>query len=172
MRRIGLLMDHPSPHMVGLVNALADRADCAAQVVYFRPRAPERRWGDPAGRLPYQFAGTTKNPMTFLNVPAVLRAMARIRADVWVVNTCYTAPETWAATAWLNAAGLSWVYMNEPLRHRRWVGTLKQAVGLIGMGREAVARYAALVGTAKPSISVPYYLDLDEFLSLPVPMAP
>jgi glycosyltransferase involved in cell wall biosynthesis/peptidoglycan/xylan/chitin deacetylase (PgdA/CDA1 family) len=179
--RVALLMDHPSPHMVGFLDALASRGDCAAQVVYFRPGAPERSWGDPIGSLPYRFAAATKNTIASLNVPAVLRAMAGVRADVWVVNTRYTAPETWAAVAFLNAAGLPWVYMNEPLRPRGGMETIKfallrlmlrQAAGVIGMGREAKARYAKLAGADKPSASVPYYINLDEFFNLPIPMAP
>ena len=179
--RIALLIDHPSPHMVGLLDALANHTDCAAQVVYFRPGAPERRWGDPAGSLPYCFAAARKDSVALLNVPAVLRAMAGVRADLWVVNTCYTAPETWAGVTWLNARGLPWVYMNEPPRPRGQVGVIKlallrlmltQAAGVIGMGRKAAAWYAKLVGAAIPSASVSYYLDLDEFLNLPIPLAP
>ncbi len=179
--RVALLVDHPSPHMVGLVDALADRTDCAVQVVYFRPGGPARRWGDPAGNLPYRFAAATKASIALLNVPAVLRAMAGARADIWVVNTIYTSPETWAGVAWLNAAGLPWVYMSEPLRPRRWVEAIKHALlrlllghaaGVIGMGREAEASLAKLVRAAKPSVSIPYYLDLDEFLNLPIPAAP
>jgi glycosyltransferase involved in cell wall biosynthesis/peptidoglycan/xylan/chitin deacetylase (PgdA/CDA1 family) len=174
-------MDHPSPHMAAFLNALTPRTDCAVQVVYFRPQSPDRRWGAPVGNLPYRFAATNKNSIAWMNVSAVLRAMAGVRADVWVVNARYSAPETWAAVAWLNAAGLPWVYMNEPLRPRGRVGAIKQALlrlmlrqaaGVIGMGREAEARFAKLVGANKPSASVPYYLDLDEFLKLPIPVAP
>ena len=137
MLRIGLLIDHPSPHMVGLLDALAQHNDCSAQAVYLRPGAPERSWGDPAGRLPYRFAATRKDSARLLNVPAVLRAMAGVRGDVWVVNTCYTAPETWAAVAWLNAAGSSWVYMNEPLRPRGRVGAMVPRWGMwSGLNRE------------------------------------
>jgi len=174
-------MDHPSPHMVGLLDALAQRTDCAVQVVYFRPGSPKRRWGNPVGSLPHRFAAAAKNSHAFLNMPAVLRAMACTRADVWVVNASYTATQTWAAVAWLNAAGLTWVYMNEPLRPRGRLGTIKQllprfmlrqAAGVIGMGREAKARYTKLMRVAKPSASVPYFLDSDEFLNLPIPITP
>lgn len=179
--RVGLLMDHPSPHMVGLLDALAQRTCCAVQVVYFRRGAPERRWGDPTGSLPYRFAAATKNAIGLLNVPAVLRAIASVRADVWVVNTRYTTPETWAAVAFLNSASLPWVYMNEPLRPRGVMGRIKsalvrlmltEAAGVIGMGQEAKVNYAKLVAADKPLASIPYYLDLDEFLIRPIPPAP
>src|SRR5262245_8603337 len=159
IRRIGFLMEHPSPHMVGFLDALAKRSDCAVRVVYFRSGSPERRWGDPVSCLPHTFASKQRVGAGLLSVGAVLRVVEQVRADVWIVNTCYTAAETWACVAWLNAANLPWVYMNEPLRPRRGVGTiknalmrlmLKRAAGVIGTGGEAVARYAKLAGTAKP----------------------
>ena len=180
MLRVGLLMDHPSPHMTGLLEALARRCDCAVQVVYFRAGAPGRNWGNPVGPLPHCCAAATADRSGWLNIPAVLCAMARIRADWWVVNTCYTAPETWPCIMWLNGRGVPWVYMNEPLRPRGRFDAAKaallrlllaRAAGVIGMGREAASRFAALIGEDKPSVAVPYYLDLGEFLDVPVTRA-
>jgi glycosyltransferase involved in cell wall biosynthesis/peptidoglycan/xylan/chitin deacetylase (PgdA/CDA1 family) len=176
MLRIGLLMDHPSPHMAGFLEALAGRHDCAVQVVYFRPSAPGRNWGNPVESLPHYSAAPMANRSGWRNIPAVLRAMARVRADLWVVNTCYTAPETWPGIMWLNARGVPWVYMNEPLRPRGRLDAAKtallrlllaRATGVVGMGREAASRFAALTGDSKPLASVPYYVDLGEFLDLP-----
>ena len=53
--RIGLLTDHPSPHMVAFLDALADRPDCTVEVLYCSRYAPGRGWGAPVGRLPYRF---------------------------------------------------------------------------------------------------------------------
>jgi glycosyltransferase involved in cell wall biosynthesis/peptidoglycan/xylan/chitin deacetylase (PgdA/CDA1 family) len=174
--RVGLLMDHPSPHMVAFLDALARCSDCAVHVVYFRASAPERSWGAPPGALPYRIAVPTTNA-PFAKVQAVLRAMAALRADIWVVNARYSAAETWFAIAWLNAMGHPWVYMNEPPRPRRLLwGALKdiavrrllrRAAGVIGMGEEATRRIAALAKPAIPATSVPYYIDLDPFLRLP-----
>ena len=178
--RVAVLMDHPSPHMVGLLDALAETADAAVQVVYLRRSAPERHWGNPAGNLPYRFVATRER-RPVLSSFGVAGLMASIRADVWIVNTVYTAPETWAAVAWLNRSGLPWVYMNEPIRPRGRADGLKRAIvrqllggaaGVIGMGREAQARFADLLRQAGPSASVPYYLDLEEFLDLPTPAVP
>ncbi|MBE0622161.1 MAG: glycosyltransferase [Burkholderiales bacterium] len=179
--RVGVLMDHPSPHMAAFLDALAERTDLAVQVVYFRPGAPERRWGDPAGGLPHRFATAAKQRSALLNAPAVVSAMRSTRVDIWVVNAVYTALETWVCIGWLNAARLPWVYMNEPIRPRRGVDSMKLAVvrallnrsaGHIGMGRTAEARYRELLDNVKPSCSVAYYVDLADFLALTVPMTP
>ena len=61
--RVGLLMDHPSPHMVAFLGALADRPDCTTEVLYCNRKAPGRGWGAPLGRLPYRFV----SGMTLLN---------------------------------------------------------------------------------------------------------
>ncbi|MGH6682497.1 MAG: glycosyltransferase family 4 protein, partial [Pseudolabrys sp.] len=166
--------------MTGLLEALAERHDCAVQVVYLRPSAPGRNWGRPVESLPYRLAAPMENRSGWRNIPAVLRALARVRADLWVVNTCYTALETWPGIMWLNARGMPWVYMNEPLRPRGPFDAAKafllrlllaRAAGVVGMGREAVSRFAALTGDGRPSASVPYYVDLAEFLDLPGPSA-
>ena len=107
--------------------------------------------------------------------------MRSVRADVWVVNSCYTAPETWAAIRYLNNAGLPWVYMNEPVRMRGGTDALKRSVlrkmlsrasGIIGMGTEAQVQYCKIVNRESPSISVPYLPDLNDFLALPQAQPP
>ena len=174
-------MDHPSPHMVGLLDAIARIDEVSAEVVYFRSGAPERSWGDPPGDLPFRVAASSKNSSGLLNVPAVLRTMTKVHADIWVVNTCYTAPETWAAIGLLNRLRLPWVYMNERPRMRGYSDGIKrgllrlmlrQAAGIIGMGQEAQTQYCKLTNESLPSTSVPYYLDLSEFLALVHPAVP
>jgi glycosyltransferase involved in cell wall biosynthesis/peptidoglycan/xylan/chitin deacetylase (PgdA/CDA1 family) len=179
--RLALLMDHPSPHMVGLLDALALDHNIAAQVVYFRPGAPERTWDDPPGDLPYSIAAASKRSATVLNIPAVLREMRKISADVWVINSCYTAAETWAAVWKLNRSGIPWVYMNErvlmhgylhKLKRNLLSGFLKRAIGVVGMGQQAAAQYSSFANGSLPSISIPYYLDLNAFNSLPIATLP
>jgi glycosyltransferase involved in cell wall biosynthesis/peptidoglycan/xylan/chitin deacetylase (PgdA/CDA1 family) len=179
--RMALLLDHPSPHMVGILDALACIDEIAAQVIYFRPGAPQRSWGDPPGNLPYQIAGSSRHSSVFTTVQAVVRMVTKIRADIVVVNSCYTAPETWAAILALNAKGIPWVYMNEPVRMQEGIRGVKNrllkmmlgnAAGLIGMGQTAQAQFVEIVNGKLPSTSVPYYLNLDQFMSLPMPQSP
>lgn len=170
-----MLMDHPSPHMLALLDALANRDELAAQVIYFRPGAPERNWEDPPSDLPHKFAATSKRSSSWLTVFPLLQQMRSTRTDIWVVNSCYTAPQTWAAIRYLNRTSQPWVYMNEPVRTRGLFDTLKRTVlrsllhkanGIVGMGRDAQAQYCSIIGRKLPSVSVPYFLDLKEFFAI------
>ncbi len=181
--RIGILMDHPSPHMVLLLDALADRDDCSAGVIYFGRISPNRRWGMPLGKLPYQFLKVVTFMTGGLRInPGLVRALRKMRVDVWIINTCYDSPSTLSAAWWLGRGSTPWVYMNEPPRPRnRMVSTLKflllqfvlqRAWGTIGMGEKAASMYRTLLNGSRPVDSIPYYIDLEEFFRLPISDTP
>jgi len=180
--QVGFLMDHPSPHMVALLDALAERPDCTMEVLYCNQKAPGRGWGAPVGRLPYRFVSGVTLLNDFRINPNILGIIKKTRADIWVINTCYTSPTTLMAMGWLHQKGIPWIYMNEPPRPRH--GTLlaiknpfltyvlKRAWGVIGTGVKAEAMYQELLSKDKPTDTIPYYIDLNPFykLSLPDPM--
>jgi len=180
--RVGLLMDHPSPHMVAFLDALADRSDCTIEVLYCNREAPGRGWGAPLGRLPYRFVSGVTLPNDFRINPNILGTMKKARADIWVINTCYTSLTTLMAIGWLHQKGIPWIYMNEPPRPRHGAllaiknplitYVLKRAWGVIGTGAKAEAMYRELFPKDKPTDTVPYYIDLNSFhkLALPDPM--
>ncbi len=176
--RIGILMDHPSPHMAALLDALAEKADAIAQVLYLGKTAPGRHWGAPAGSLPYRFLRGIPIPSVGGRVnPELIRALKNTPVDVWVVNTIYTSPSTWLASWWLGRGSTPWVYMNEPPRPRNRIlaagkslglgFVLRKAWGVIGMGEKATAKFRSLVADHLPAVSVPYYIDLGPFVRLP-----
>jgi Glycosyltransferase len=171
-------MDHPSPHMVGLLDAIEQTCDISSQVVYFRPGAPERTWGNPPGLLPYRIAAGSIRSSALLNISKVLREMKSVRADIWIVNSCYTAPETWAAIRQLNGLNIPWVYMNEPVRMYGVGDGLKQkclsamlarADGVVGMGVKARDQYRKITRDLLPATSVPYQPGLNDFFELAPP---
>ncbi len=160
--------------MADLLNALAQYDGVSAQVLYFRPRAANRSWGNPTGELPYQFADATATAPSLFSATIVSRAVRRTRADIWLVNSCYTAMETWSAVARLNALNKPWVYMNEAWRPRGRADLakisvlrllLRRCAGVIGMGELARHAYCTLIARGVPSASVPYYLALEEFFA-------
>lgn len=178
MIRIGFLLDHPSPHMVALLNAMAKRDDCIAAVVYIRSFNSSRSWGAPEIELPSRVVPESRFGF-FQSIVATIGLVSQARMDAWVVNSVYTTPETWAAAATLSRREVPWVYMNEPPRPSRskWVKKamlrllVSRSRGLIGMGEEPARRYAVLSKGEVPTVSVPYVVELDEFLKLPIRVA-
>ena len=179
--RIGILMDHPSPHMVSLLDALAERDDCVTKVIYCDHAAPGRTWGAPVGLLPHSFLPGIPWPGGQRFNPGIFFALARTRVDLWVVNTCYTSPTTLLAAWWLRPLKIPWVFINEPPQPRAALLTsfrqpivsfiLKRAWGVAGTGRRAEEIYRDILPDNKLTESVPYYIDLGSFYSIP-PIAP
>ena len=174
--KVGILMDHPSPHMTSLLDALAQNGDCLAQVVYLANVAPDRSWGAPVGKLPYHFLkGGTRLGIQ----PGLFHELRKREVDVWVLNTVYTSPSTLLAAWWLSRRSIPWVFMNEPPRPRPfWFSTFKsfllqfvlnRASGIIGMGEKPQSIYRFLVQGRCPTVSVPYYMDMDPFYQLSLP---
>jgi len=178
--RIGILMDHPSPHMVALLDALAEREDCLAEVIYLGRVAPERHWGAPAGQLPCRFLkGLTLGTGGLRMNIDLLHTLRKAPVDIWLVNSVFSSPSTLLAAWWLGRNSIPWVYMNEPPRPRhRWIWTIKSSVfkfllqrswGVIGMGEKVVQMYQHLLKDPRPMVSIPYYINLEEFFQLPIP---
>jgi glycosyltransferase involved in cell wall biosynthesis/peptidoglycan/xylan/chitin deacetylase (PgdA/CDA1 family) len=177
--RVALLMEHPSPHMVGLLDALAARRDCVVEVVYCQRGAPERTWGSPVGNLRSRVLPGFTMPAGLRWNPGVRRAVRGIRADAWILNCIYNWPTTLACASELHALGIPFAYMAEPFRARSGLlgrlretplkFLLRRAAGVIGMGTEAERRYRAMLVPDRPSTSVPYFVDLQPFLELDTP---
>jgi glycosyltransferase involved in cell wall biosynthesis/peptidoglycan/xylan/chitin deacetylase (PgdA/CDA1 family) len=175
-------MDHPSPHMVSLLEAVAEHGGCTIEVLYCDRSAPGRSWGAPVGNVPHEFVGGFAGPMGLQFNPGVLRAMNRLQIDIWVINTIYSSPTTLMAAWWLHFSQKPWVYMNEPVRPRTGIQAflkrfplrfvLDRACGIITTGQAAVDRYRRCMPKDMPFESVPYFIDTSDFLNLPVPDAP
>jgi peptidoglycan/xylan/chitin deacetylase (PgdA/CDA1 family) len=68
--------------------------------------------------------------------------------------------------------------MNEPPRPRNWLLSalkslplqfvLRRAWGAIGMGERAAAMYRTLLNDNRPTTSIPYYINLEDFSHLPI----
>jgi glycosyltransferase involved in cell wall biosynthesis/peptidoglycan/xylan/chitin deacetylase (PgdA/CDA1 family) len=174
--RIGFLMDHPSPHMTALLEAIASRSDCTIEILYCGKTAPERNWGSNAGSVPHEFLRGFTGPLGIRFNPGIFRELNRMRVDVWVVNTIYSSITTLMAAWRLHGIGKPWVFMNEPIRPRsrpfsnfkempiRFV--LGRADGIVATGKAAVEMYRARLRKDCPCASVPYFIDLSEFSNL------
>jgi glycosyltransferase involved in cell wall biosynthesis/peptidoglycan/xylan/chitin deacetylase (PgdA/CDA1 family) len=165
--------------MVSLLDALSERDDCSAEVIYFGQAAPERRWGAPLGQLPYRFLRGVTFATGGLQInPGLIHRLQKMRVDVWLINTCYDSPSTLIAAWWLGKGSTPWVYMNEPPRPRNWLLSalkslplqfvLKRAWRAIGMGERAAAMYRILLNDNRPTTSIPYCINLEDFSHLPI----
>jgi glycosyltransferase involved in cell wall biosynthesis/peptidoglycan/xylan/chitin deacetylase (PgdA/CDA1 family) len=181
--RIGILMDYPSPHMVALLNALAERDDCSAEVIYLGRVSPNRKWGMHLSNLAYRFLRGLTFMTSGLQInPGLFNTIQKMCIDVWVINTCYDSPSTLVAAWWLGRGSTPWVYMNEPPRPRnQFISVFKslllrfvlgRAWGIIGMGERAVAMYRMFLKDDRPMTSIPYYINLEDFFSIPIADAP
>ena len=181
--RVGIIMDHPSPHMVALLNALATHDECSAEVLYFGKGAPERHWGAPVGELPHRFLkGITLTKGGLRINSGLIQALGQKDVDVWLLNTVYSCPSTLIAAWLLSRRSTPWVYMNEPPRPRnrilfackllpfKFVG--RKVWGIIGMGEKALEIYRSFFNINRPMTSIPYYIHLKDFFQLPIPDAP
>jgi glycosyltransferase involved in cell wall biosynthesis/peptidoglycan/xylan/chitin deacetylase (PgdA/CDA1 family) len=179
--RIGLLMDHPSPHMVPFLDALAAREDCAVAVIYCGKHPIGRHWKALPGNAPHCYLNGISLPRGIRFNSGIVQSMKRLRADVWVVNTVYTSPSTLVAARWLQAERKPWAYMNEPIRQRAgaisalksvWLRAIvEKAQGLIATGNRARELYSPLLRESQCVESIPYYADLSPFFELPAPSA-
>jgi glycosyltransferase involved in cell wall biosynthesis/peptidoglycan/xylan/chitin deacetylase (PgdA/CDA1 family) len=179
--RIGILLDHPSPHMTALLDALCAQEGCAAHVTYLDRASPGRNWGAPVAGLPHRFVRGFNWPGGVRLNPGICHILKTTKVDVWVLYTCYTSPTTLLAAWWLRRHGIPWVYVNEPPQPRDALLTsfrqpivsfvLKRAWGVAGTGRRAEEMYRDILPDTKLTESVPYYIDLDSFYSIP-PIAP
>jgi glycosyltransferase involved in cell wall biosynthesis/peptidoglycan/xylan/chitin deacetylase (PgdA/CDA1 family) len=180
--RVGLLMDHPSPHMNALLEAVAARKDCSLEVLYCGRHDLDRAWGSAAGRVPHRFIDGFTGPLGIRLNPGILRIMNQTQVDIWVVNTIYGSWTTWMAAWWLRFCGKPWAFMNEPVRPRNKVNTflkelplrfvLSRADGIIATGKAAVDLYKRRMHRDCPYESVPYFINISDFLNLSDPVAP
>jgi len=176
-------MDHPSPHMVSLLDALAEREDCVARVFYLARKAPKRSWGAPFGKLPHRFiSGISIMGASRRMNPGLINELRDAHIDIWLINTCYDSPSTLLAAWWLRRKKKPWVYMNEPPRPRWRLfksfkffplrSVINRGWGVIGMGERAAQIYRGVLNGNGHISSVPYYVDPGPFLSLPLPEPP
>ena len=167
------MLDHPSPHVTALLDALAERTDCVAKVLYFDRLAPGRSWGAPPGTLPFSFLEGITFPGGLRVNPGIFRSLAHVKADIWVVNSIYTSPSTLLAVWWLHRRKIPWIYMNEPPRPRKWFLSLfkrpilsyvlSRAWGVASTGKRAAELYQGILARPKPVGAVPYYIDTESF---------
>lgn len=174
MLKVGLVVHCPSPHQKVWLDELCRVPDTDVLVAYAYPDDQGRAWGT------HLAAGRTVQvpPIRGLAAGRRLRNwVADLDRDIWVLGSAFTYWRTQALATAFTAWRLPWAYIGEPPRPRTdlqglvrdWLlrRILRRCRGVIGTGVEPARRYRALLGDDRPVTSVPYYVPLDEWLSLP-----
>lgn len=172
--KLGVVVHCPSPHQKVWLDELFDFADDDILVAYAYPNSPNRDWGMHVAR------GRT------VQVPGVRGLsgghrlqnwVADLDRDIWVLGSAFSYPRTQALASVFADLEIPWVYSGEPPRPRGGVRgivrdwllgrILRRCHGVIATGAEPARRYAHLLGDGRPVTSVPYYIPLEEWLTLP-----
>jgi glycosyltransferase involved in cell wall biosynthesis len=169
--RITVLTQLTSPYQVEFLNEVATLENCDLTVVYLTSQDRERHWTLPE----------IKHRHLILDVHPKARHTAMhwlLEADVTVFNY-YTHP--FAARALLRRAATHqpWVFWGERpgALQLGWLGSLTRQVLLLplfykphpiwGVGRFALEGYVKEFGDARPYVNLPYFSNLNRFLSSP-----
>ncbi len=169
--RITVLTQLTSPYQVEFLNAVAILENCDLTVVYLTSQDRQRHWTLPA----------IKHRHLILDAQPEARHEAMdwlLTADVTVFNY-YTHP--FAARALLRRAATHqpWVFWGERpgALQLGWLGSLTRQVLLLplfykphpiwGVGRFALEGYVKEFGDARPYVNLPYFSNLNRFLSSP-----
>lgn len=177
--RLMLVLNSPSPHQVDLLNALSQRSDVDASVGYAYTHNPGRTWGTPTPVLKWTHMPTSTRDIV---TGRLRRWVLSQKVDAWVVTSIYTSVTTHYVTRLLTKIAACWAYMAEPprphvglkgfLRNRLVRSATRHAHGIIGTGEKASEIYSKFCGPSKDSTSVPYYINVNSFLRLPLPKQP
>lgn len=174
MLKIGIVVHCPSPHQKVWLDAIDRVPETDLVVAYAYSDDKSRAWGM------HEAAGRTVQvpPIRGFASGRRLRGwVAGLDRDVWVLGSSFThAPTQSLATAFADLR-LPWAFLGEPPRPRSGVRglvrdwmlhrILRRCHGVIGTGVEPARRYRSLLGDDRPVTSVPYYIPLDEWRSLP-----
>lgn len=174
-----MIVNSPSPHQKVLLDSLfaVPRVDLVLAYAYPSNRA--RDWGAP-------LADGRTTLLPFRPDLACIRRLrdwvATARRDVWILGSVFTAIRTQVMASILRQHGRPWAFLGEPPRPRTgcravlrdtlmW-RVLRHCDGVIATGKESARRYHKLLGDDRPVTSVPYYIPLDDWLSIPLRQTP
>jgi glycosyltransferase involved in cell wall biosynthesis len=176
--RIGMIVNSPSPHQKVLLDRLFTVPGVDLALAYAYPSNRARDWGAPLADghtmlLPFQ--------PDLLCARRLRHWVTTARRDVWILGSVFTAMRTQVMASVLRRSGRPWAFLGEPPRPRTGCRAivrdglmrrvLRHCDGVIATGNESARRYHQLLGDDRPVTSVPYYIPLGDWLSLPLRQA-
>lgn len=179
MLKVGLVVHCPSPHQKVWLDEIDRVPETDVVVAYAFPDDQSRDWG-----MHLATGRTVQVPPIrgFGGGRRLRNWVADLDRDVWVLGASYTYRRTHMLAAAFTDLRLPWAFFGEPPQPRVGVRgfvrdwmlnrILRSCHGVIATGVEPARRYRSLLGDDRPVTSVPYYIPLDEWLSLPLVGAP
>jgi len=177
--KIGVIVQCPSPHQKVLLDSLYRIPGIDTVISYAFPSNPKRAWGVPLADCPTSHVPFVLGPGCYRKLHNWITQAA---CDVWVLGSVITALRTQMLASVLESVGVPWAYLGEPPRPRTGLRrvardlllhrVLSRCDGVIATGRESARRYRAFLGNDVPVTSVPYYIPLNDWLSLPAVSPP
>jgi glycosyltransferase involved in cell wall biosynthesis len=177
--KLGIIVHCPSPHQKVMLDQLYGVPDTDVVVGYAYRTSPNRDWGT------HIAAGRTVFVPPFRGLASGKKLREWVEGfdrDVWVLTSAFTYSRSQALGTAFERLSVPWVYGGEPPRPRSgptavvrdWMlqRLLSRCRGVIASGKEPARRYRALLGDNRPVTSVPYFIPLDEWLTLPLVSPP
>ncbi len=182
--RVHVYMPAPSPHMVGMLDALGRREDLDLRVTYIQKGFARRRWPSTPGQAPHNFlVGDKERPSLWRRSRRACGAARGDIPEVAVLATSYFDPVTHILLGGLSRRGIPVAFFNEaPSPVSQWLvrlvrpyflrRILASVAGLIGITEKVVDVYRRDYGYQGPTTWAPYHRDLSAFLALPLRESP
>jgi len=177
--KLGLVVHCPSPHQKPLLDSLCRVSGVDTLIAYAYPDSPNRNWGIARAE------GRTVNvPRLFsLVAPGSLRAwLQQYDRNLWILGSSFTYARTQLLANAFESLDIPWIFLGEPPRPRSGLfgrardllvtRLLASCDGVIATGVESARRYRVLAREGMPVTSVPYYIALEEWCTLPLVTAP
>lgn len=171
----------PSPHIVGLLDALSEQPRVTLDVVYFFRSFGTRQWDPAVGKSKHSFLTARPSTSYYAKCEKYIRStfmLPVLSSDIAIVSSSYFDGATYLLTRSLRKRNIPWMFFGEVssffssqivkyVRKHLVRRLLRKADGLVGVTEETVNRYRADFGYRGPSTWAPYHRDLSSFSGTP-----
>jgi glycosyltransferase involved in cell wall biosynthesis len=175
--RVAVLTSVPSPYQVELFNAMAEEGSLDLRVWYCAAADPRRSWRAPELRHWHRIGRSVRvvgrHDHYYLD-PRPGTEITAWNPDLAVLSV-YSMPAVQLAMWLTTFESIPWAYWGEAVASRRrgaagralrslaLLPMRRHAVGLMAVGRRAVANFRTVIGSSGPVLNVPYFSDLKRF---------
>jgi glycosyltransferase involved in cell wall biosynthesis len=175
-----MVVDYPSPHLSGVLEALAAHPGLQMNFFFTKRRNPKRSWDSLPGQYPHEFLDLAQVNFLGRSLKIGISALRRIYQedfDLIVLEDAYFQPFLLLliCCAWLKKR--KWALYSEP-PHRRQRGILIRAYQKVVLklfkngtifthGRRGIKIFKELAPAGCQVVNLPYFMDLHPYSLMP-----